>query len=198
MNIVRALLGGLLVTALVAGCGSDSGSGSGNAAFSKCATGSSSSSACTTCEQDKCGSELNKCYGANFSGGACADLISCAEKSSDPCKATNCQPSGDCSSCITGTLVPCVLKNCSDCSGGSQGTGGSGNSGAGGSGNVGTGATPGTGATTGTGSATCSDLGTCCGKVSDATLKSECQMLVDAKNDTVCNAAYGGFKSLCN
>lgn len=191
MNIVRALLGSFIATALVVGCGSDSGSSGGNNALAKCAAGNgkSSSDACVSCMQSKCGSQMNKCYGANFSGGQCSALLSCAKKASDPCN-NDCSPDSTCQSCIVSDLAPCVLQNCaSDCESSTDGSGGSGN-GTGGGGN-------GTGATTGSSIMTCSDLSTCCGKISNASAKSSCQSIADMKNDSICSVAGSGFSGLC-
>jgi hypothetical protein len=138
--------------------------------------------------KSNCSSQLNACYGSNFNGGKCGSFISCAEKASDPCNAPSCTPSDDCISCISGDLATCTQSKCqADCGGGdtNPGTGGAGNTGSG------------DGGGTGTSTATCADLSTCCGKISDASAKSSCQMLADSKNEQECSIAYGSLKVLC-
>jgi hypothetical protein len=193
MKIFRALLGGVVVTVLAVACGSDSGSSGGSSQFAKCAAsnGSGSSSVdeqkCVSCMQNKCSSELNACYGSNFNGGACKDLITCSEKAPDPCNA-DCTPSSGCISCISGDFASCIQKNClSDCgSSDSMTTGGTGGSTSAGGFDAGVGSDK-----------TCADLAACCAKATDAQLKSDCQGVAGGKDDQICGLAYPSFSSFC-
>src|SRR5438045_5276059 len=150
MIITRAVLAAAAAVALMVGCGDDS-SNSNASKFAKCGTGTTGAenTKCSSCVQSKCGDVQEKCFGKNYSGGLCADYISCASKAADPCKATNCTPAGECLSCIMSDLPNCVPQKCaSDCTGGTNtGTGGDTGSGGG----SGTGAGTGSGAVTGTG-----------------------------------------------
>ena len=181
MKVVRALLGGLLVTALIGACGrDDKGNGTGSSSLAKCASGSSSSDACQSCEQRKCSSELHNCYGSNFNGGACKDLISCADKASDPCKA-DCKANADCQSCITDGLIPCVQSNCADECKLSLPT------------------PPDAGASHGPppGQATCADLAPCCNMIVNDSAKTGCEQLVMQNNTTICSSYFESLRAFC-
>jgi hypothetical protein len=178
-NVVRALLGGLVVTALVVACGSDSkGSATSNSPLSKCVGGSSTSDACQSCEQNKCSSELHKCYGSNFNGGACKALVECANNASDPCKA-KCTPDSDCESCITGDLAPCMQMNCADECGLPSSSDAGGSSGP-----------P-------FGKATCADLAPCCDMITVDSAKTGCVELVKQDNQTICASYYESLRAFC-
>ncbi len=171
MNIVRAVLRGIVATAFVAGCSSDGGSGSGTTSspLSKCATGATTTDACQSCIEASCGTPLDKCWGKNFSGGACKALATCAEKASDPCNA-DCTPDDACTSCLTGDLAPCVESKC---------------------------ATECKGQTGSTSSGGCADLAVCCAKISDPGAKGGCENTASAGNENVCSAYYASLRSFC-
>jgi hypothetical protein len=172
MKVVRALFGGLLATALVVACGSDSkGDATSTSTLSKCASGSTMSDACQTCEQRKCSAELHKCYGSNFNGGVCKALVACANDASDACH-SDCTPEADCQSCITDDLVSCLQANCaSEC-------------------NLSSNPAP--------GKATCADLGPCCEMIIVASAKTGCQGLVSDGNETICGSYYESLRSFCD
>ncbi len=180
MKVVRALLGGLLVTALVVACGSDDkGDASASSSLAKCASGSNASDACQRCEQSKCSSELHKCYGSNFNGGVCKDLVTCANKESDPCKA-DCAPGADCESCIVGDLVPCVQSNCADECNLSSPTSDAGTT---------SGPPP--------GQATCADLAPCCELIIVPSAKTGCEQMVMQNNTTICSSYFESLRAFC-
>lgn len=180
MNVVRALLGGFLVTALAVACGSDSkgDTTSNNSSAVKCIGGSSATDACQSCEQSKCSSELHKCYGSDLKSGACKSLVACLDDASDPCKA-DCSPDSDCQSCISDDLMPCLQQNCSDkCTLPSVAD-------AGGSGPP-------------FGKATCADLAPCCGIITFASAKTGCNELVTQGNETNCASYYESLRAFCD
>jgi hypothetical protein len=176
MKVVRALLAGVVVIALSAACGSDgNGSASSGSPLSKCASGSTASNDCQSCEQSKCSSELHKCYGSDFNGGACKALVKCANAAKDPCN-SDCTPDSSCESCISDDLVPCLQKNCaSEC--GIQ--------------------TPTSDGGSAVKKGTCADLGPCCEGITNASAKSGCQNLVKDGNDTNCESYYASLRFFC-
>ena len=175
MNVVRALLSGLMATALVVACGSDnksnptsSSSSEESSPLSKCVTGGATSSACQSCVESKCKSEMQTCYGSNFNGGACKSLESCAADASDPCG--SCVADNPCQSCIQGTLLTCVQKSCSnDCSDLPSGP-----------------AMP-----------TCADLEPCCEKISNDSAKTGCEGIAKGGSDSVCGSYYDSIRFFC-
>src|SRR5437868_3698940 len=113
MNITRALLAAAVTVALVVGCGSDDGGGSNIVAkLVSCHSDSSAqASACGSCYQSKCASELKKCFGDDFNGGPCASYSSCLNKASDACKG-QCAPNEKCVACLMGDLLTCQNDKC--------------------------------------------------------------------------------------
>lgn len=180
MNVVRALLGGLLVTALAVACGSDSKGDTGStSSLANCIGSSSATDACQSCEQNKCSSALHKCYGSNLNGGACKALVACADDAADPCKA-DCEPDSDCKSCINDDLIPCVQSKCADeCNLSVADAGGSTNQGP-----------PYNGAT-------CADLAPCCEMITDDSAKTGCKELVTQDNETICSSYFESLRAFC-
>lgn len=121
MNIARVFFGGLITSVVIAACGntgtgtgtSSERSGSGASALAGCVTGSTNTEQCQACFQSKCEAEVQKCYGRDYSGGACKALITCSKDSDDPCNAP-CLMDSECSSCITDDLQPCLRAKCPD------------------------------------------------------------------------------------
>ena len=212
MYILRALLGGLVVAAVV-GCGSDDGANPNASKLAACASGSSSNTTCSSCIQDKCSAAQKKCYGNDFNGGVCQSFSSCVLKAPDPCHATECgMPTGDCATCLQ-EVQTCFQQNCqSTCLSGSMGAGGSSggvggiNSGTGarsggiGGINGGTGASSsGTGATGSTGGGVCADLNACCSKITQTNLRSACMDAYSASNgdESFCSMIYESIVDFC-
>lgn len=175
MNVVRALLSGLMVTALVIACGSDNKDNASSSSpsetsspLSKCITGGAASSACQSCVQSKCASQVKTCYGANFSGGACQNLVSCAADASDPC--SSCVADTPCESCIQDTLLPCVQKSCSSSC---------------------------TDLPAGPAVPTCADLEPCCERITNDSAKTGCEGIVKDGSDSVCGSYYNSIRFFC-
>jgi hypothetical protein len=170
MNIVRALLRGLVTASIVAGCGSDGGgaSDSEHSGLSECATGYTGEASCQTCLAKKCSAELDECYGKDFAGGACEGYAECAKDAEDPCH-SDCVRGTECQACITDTLVVCARDSCaSECKG----------------------ALP-------PPKPTCADLAKCCAMVTFPSAKTGCDGTVSDGNETICASYYASLSALC-
>jgi hypothetical protein len=156
---------------IIANCGgSDSSSTPSGLACPTTSGGSCSAAenkAYGDCIQNKCDGAYQMCLGSGYKSGsfsgACGAWIGCYAKCNcdKACQANCGQPSGECTTCLTAQVSPCVLSSgCAApaCTGG--GTGGSGG---------------GTGGSGGGGTGTCSDLMKCCAAIADASQKSACQ-----------------------
>jgi len=128
--------------------------------------------AVVTCLQTKCKAQSDAFTSTT---GACASYLQCSSdcKCDQTC-ASNCAPTTDCQALLQ-TYETCVASACLaeafSCLG------------------------AGTGGASGAGTKTCADLSTCCGKLTDATEKSDCTTLVTSKQDFLCGLAASSF---CN
>ena len=210
------IMGGLVaLLSAAAACGSSDDSGGGGAAGSgggnpggtggaaqtppsgaaldpKCGGSSAGGTAqdCADCMTTKCDSAYQACLGAgyktgNYSGGACQTYMDCvtACDCSDSACYEGCSDkigkdmSDPCLSCLVNNLGSCEMANCAAECGISSGLGGAG----GGSG------------------AGCAALSACCAALgADSPLKTSCDSVLAANNDTACSTTYDAWKAAGN
>lgn len=134
-------------SAVSVACGGSDSSGSSGTPTNGCTggtglpVGGSQTSACSTCEEAKCGAQLSAAYGSGYKsgtfGGACQALLQCATACAcnDTSCLAGCQSKLDagCQSAMA-AVDACKDASCkAECSSGAGGAGGSGGTGAGGS-----------------------------------------------------------------
>lgn len=164
---------------------SSSGTAGNTSKFQSCAS-SSTPASCkqsdldtySSCVQDKCDTEYQKCYGAGYKdgnfGGACGTYVACVQKCG--CNNTSCvtacgQPDSDCSTCLQGfatcsqgcTLPACYAESTPDSGAGSTAT------------------------------HTCAQLTACCAKVASGALQDACNSTASSGQDAQCSAVYSAF-----
>jgi hypothetical protein len=195
---MKKLVLGLLVSSvasLFTGCGSDDDKGSGSkpsaaqlASGEGCAdqSGMGAASDCDTssyanCLETQCSAQYQGCLGAGYksgdlSGGRCEEFMNCTLASADPCSATDCVPSDDCTACLS------EIANCAfgaacelpECAGGGA-------------------ATPGASPTSGGG---CAALMTCCASLT-GTDQTDCNDTMNSLGglDQACDAALSIYQA---
>ena len=171
--------------------GGTSGGGTSGNSLSKCQP----KNGCTDAENktygdcvvSACDTKFTECYGAGWKTGSftgpCGTYITCTQACAcgDTACYTKCgQPDAACSTCIEGSAScaqSCKAPACASTSGGVD---------------------SGTSGTSGGGGATCADLGACCAKITDASIKSQCDKAKASTNDDAqCANFYNAIKSFC-